>query len=152
MRRIAELRKIRRAKFDKSQTSMLYPLRGMSFALSETIPHAPQSIERTSSCEKSRLAEPEEETRHIRRKMAAFKTLRLPQNNSGRQTMKRQHLIARAVILEDGKVLLARCKGADNTFLPGGHVFSGESLKKAGMRGVPSKGPSFVHALPWDEH
>jgi len=39
--------------------------------------------------------------------------------------------IARAVIIKDGLVLVARRKGADNTFLPGGHIESGESPEEA---------------------
>lgn len=40
-------------------------------------------------------------------------------------------IVVRAVILVDGYVLVARCKGASNTFLPGGHVEFGESLPTA---------------------
>lgn len=39
--------------------------------------------------------------------------------------------VVRAVILVDGYVLVAHCKGATNTFLPGGHVEFGESLPTA---------------------
>lgn len=38
------------------------------------------------------------------------------------------HVIARAVIRVDNHVLVARCKGARNTFLPGGHVENGERM------------------------
>jgi 8-oxo-dGTP diphosphatase len=41
------------------------------------------------------------------------------------------HLIARGLILDNGKVLLAHQKGADNTFLPGGHINIGESAAAA---------------------
>jgi 8-oxo-dGTP diphosphatase len=37
-------------------------------------------------------------------------------------------VVVRGVILVDGCVLVAHCKGATNTFLPGGHVEFGESL------------------------
>ena len=36
------------------------------------------------------------------------------------------HYIARALILSDNFVLIARAKGSKTTFLPGGHVESGE--------------------------
>jgi 8-oxo-dGTP diphosphatase len=41
------------------------------------------------------------------------------------------HVVVRGVILVDGYVLVAHCKGAANTFLPGGHVEFGESLPVA---------------------
>jgi 8-oxo-dGTP pyrophosphatase MutT (NUDIX family) len=40
-------------------------------------------------------------------------------------------IIARAVIVRGGKILLARRKGAANTFLPGGHVEWGEPARTA---------------------
>ena len=40
-------------------------------------------------------------------------------------------LLARAVIEERGRFLIAHTKGASNTYLPGGHVEAGESLKHA---------------------
>lgn len=40
-------------------------------------------------------------------------------------------VVVRGVILVDGCVLVAHCKGATNTFLPGGHVEFGESLPTA---------------------
>lgn len=40
-------------------------------------------------------------------------------------------VVVRAVIVVDGYVLVAYCKGATNTFLPGGHVEFGESLPTA---------------------
>ena len=40
-------------------------------------------------------------------------------------------IVVRGVILVDGYVLVAHCKGATNTFLPGGHVEFGESLPTA---------------------
>ena len=39
------------------------------------------------------------------------------------------HILARAVIRRGNTVLLARAKGQANTFLPGGHLETGESLK-----------------------
>jgi 8-oxo-dGTP diphosphatase len=41
--------------------------------------------------------------------------------------MKRFHALARALVLDGQYVLLAHQKGADNTFLPGGHIDTGES-------------------------
>jgi ADP-ribose pyrophosphatase YjhB (NUDIX family) len=40
-------------------------------------------------------------------------------------------VIARGVLLDRGRVLLCRSKGAANTFLPGGHVEFGESAPEA---------------------
>lgn len=40
-------------------------------------------------------------------------------------------IVVRGVILVDDHVLVARCKGAINTFLPGGHAEFGESLPAA---------------------
>ena len=45
--------------------------------------------------------------------------------------MKISHLIARAFILNNQHVLLAHQKGADNTFLPGGHIKTGERATTA---------------------
>jgi 8-oxo-dGTP diphosphatase len=46
--------------------------------------------------------------------------------------MKQQfHLLGRAVIRSENKVLLARALGYSNTFLPGGHVELGESIPVA---------------------
>lgn len=44
------------------------------------------------------------------------------------------HHLARAIIIKDGKVLLAQAKGYKNTFLPGGHIEFGESAKDALIR------------------
>ena len=44
------------------------------------------------------------------------------------------HILARAVIKRDNAVLLARAKGQINTFLPGGHLETGESLKTCLVR------------------
>ena len=49
---------------------------------------------------------------------------------------RRFHLIARAVILKEGHVLLARQKGMRNTFLPGGHINIGESAVTALKREI----------------
>lgn len=46
------------------------------------------------------------------------------------------HILVRGVILAGDNVLLARAKGAANTFLPGGHVEVGESLSQALIREV----------------
>lgn len=43
-------------------------------------------------------------------------------------------IVVRAVIVVDGYVLVAHCKGATNTFLPGGHVEFWESLPTAFTR------------------
>jgi len=40
-------------------------------------------------------------------------------------------IVVHAVIVVDGYLLVAHCKGATNTFLPGGHVEFGESLPTA---------------------
>ena len=46
---------------------------------------------------------------------------------AGSGQMEKFHLIARALILHNKKVLLAHQIGAENTFLPGGHIKIGES-------------------------
>ena len=43
-------------------------------------------------------------------------------------------LLVRAVIEDNGRFLIAHTKGASNTYLPGGHVEAGESLKHALVR------------------
>ncbi len=48
----------------------------------------------------------------------------------------RFHLLGRAVVCLDNKVLLARAKGATHTFLPGGHVEIGESVPVAIAREI----------------
>lgn len=40
------------------------------------------------------------------------------------------HHLARAVFINENKILLAQAKGDTNTFLPGGHVEFGESAKE----------------------
>ncbi len=40
-------------------------------------------------------------------------------------------LIARAIIINEGKILLCQSKGVDYYFLPGGHVEFGETAKQA---------------------
>ncbi|WP_216323267.1 NUDIX domain-containing protein [Deinococcus aestuarii] len=42
----------------------------------------------------------------------------------------RTHLLARAVIEQDGHILLAQASGHTNTFLPGGHLEAGEGLAR----------------------
>lgn len=39
------------------------------------------------------------------------------------------HVLSRGVIIKDFHLLVAHCKGMDNTFLPGGHVEFHESMK-----------------------
>ena len=46
------------------------------------------------------------------------------------------HILTRGVISTAGHLLLARAKGAANTFLPGGHVELGESLAGALVREI----------------
>ncbi|MDP3963411.1 MAG: NUDIX domain-containing protein [bacterium] len=46
------------------------------------------------------------------------------------------HLRVRALCYADHKVLLTRWKGADHTFLPGGHVEPGEGLAAALLREI----------------
>lgn len=43
----------------------------------------------------------------------------------------RFHRLARGIAMVNGKVLLARQKGAENTFLPGGHIHVGEKAEAA---------------------
>ncbi len=43
-------------------------------------------------------------------------------------------LLARAVIVKNDRILIAHSIGASNTFLPGGHVRCGESMKFALVR------------------
>lgn len=43
-------------------------------------------------------------------------------------------LLARAVIVKNDRILIAHSIGASNTFLPGGHVQHGESMKIALVR------------------
>lgn len=73
--------------------------------------------------------------------------------------MKKFHLIARAVVLKGGYVLLAHQKGAANTFLPGGHIEMGESAPAALKReifeelGLDSDVSGYLGALEadWEE-
>ncbi len=44
------------------------------------------------------------------------------------------HYLARGIIFVKGKVLLAHMKGAENTFLPGGHIEPGEKAETALLR------------------
>ena len=46
------------------------------------------------------------------------------------------HYLVRGIIIADGKVLLAHQKGADNTYLPGGHIESGEGAEDALIREI----------------
>jgi 8-oxo-dGTP pyrophosphatase MutT (NUDIX family) len=46
------------------------------------------------------------------------------------------HFLARGIILEKGKVLLVHQKGAENTFLPGGHIEIGEKAELGLVREI----------------
>lgn len=50
--------------------------------------------------------------------------------------MRNIECITRAVIEEDGKILLCRGKGKGNWFFPGGHIEEGESAPEALMREI----------------
>ncbi len=62
-------------------------------------------------------------------------------------------IIARGVCIRDGMVLLCHTQGADNTYLPGGHVDFGESAGAALVReiqeemGVESHATEFLGAV-----
>ncbi|MFB6279287.1 MAG: NUDIX domain-containing protein [Salinibacter sp.] len=43
--------------------------------------------------------------------------------------MATRHILARAVIRDEGQVLVVRAKGQSHTFLPGGHREDGEGLE-----------------------
>jgi 8-oxo-dGTP diphosphatase len=46
------------------------------------------------------------------------------------------HYLARGIVLEKGKVLLAHQKGAENLFFPGGHIEIGEKAELALAREI----------------
>ncbi len=46
------------------------------------------------------------------------------------------HLLARGIMFSNHKVLLAQHKGADNIFLPGGHIRLGEKAEAALIREI----------------
>ncbi len=46
------------------------------------------------------------------------------------------HYLARGIIIMEEKVLLAHMKGAENTFLPGGHIEMGEKAESALLREI----------------
>lgn len=68
--------------------------------------------------------------------------------------------IARGVCVRDGKVLLCRAKGADTTYLPGGHIEFGETARTALVRevreelGVASTAGEFLGVIEnsFDQH
>ena len=41
------------------------------------------------------------------------------------------HYLSRGIVMVDGKVLVVKATGANNTFLPGGHIEIGEKAKDA---------------------
>jgi 8-oxo-dGTP diphosphatase len=65
------------------------------------------------------------------------------------------HYLARGVILMNGKVLLAHQIGANNTFLPGGHIELGERAELALARelaeeiGKQAITKQFIGAVEW---
>ena len=71
----------------------------------------------------------------------------------------RFHLLVRAVILANGRVLLAHLKDASNTHLPGGHVEPGEGVTAALERelreelGVPCRVGAYLGAVEheWEQ-
>lgn len=46
------------------------------------------------------------------------------------------HVLARGIILSGGYLLVAHCKGMDNTFLPGGHVEFKEGMRTTLFREI----------------
>ncbi len=46
------------------------------------------------------------------------------------------HYLARGIVYHNGKVLITHQKGADNTFLPGGHIEKGEKADAALLREI----------------
>ncbi|MBA9086848.1 ADP-ribose pyrophosphatase YjhB (NUDIX family) [Fontibacillus solani] len=52
------------------------------------------------------------------------------------RTTTKYHVLARGVILTDNHLLVAHCKGMDNTFLPGGHVEFYESIRTSLYREI----------------
>lgn len=69
------------------------------------------------------------------------------------------HLRVRAVIMQRGALLLAHKIGADNTYLPGGHVWPGEPLRASLERelreelGVDARAGAYLGAVEarWEE-
>ncbi len=56
------------------------------------------------------------------------------------------HYLARGILVKDGRVLLAHQKGAEHTFLPGGHIRKGEKAEAALVREIAEEigGKAFV--------
>jgi len=55
---------------------------------------------------------------------------------SAMETHVQFHYLARGVVIVDGMILLVHQMGADNTFLPGGHIEKRESAKQALVREI----------------
>ena len=55
------------------------------------------------------------------------------------------HYLARGIILDKGKVLLAHQKGAEHTFLPGGHIELGLPLQGKRLQGDGAVGAADQH-------
>ena len=59
----------------------------------------------------------------------------------------RIHVIARAILLQDDKIVLCRVKGEEKFFLPGGHVENGETIKQALLRELEEEIGSYDYQL-----
>lgn len=52
------------------------------------------------------------------------------------EKQQKYHVLARGIILSGDHILVARCIGMDNTFLPGGHVEFGEGIRTSLSREI----------------
>lgn len=52
------------------------------------------------------------------------------------ENKQKYHVLARGVVLSGGQLLVAHCKGMDNTFLPGGHVEFHEGIRQTLVREI----------------